>query len=95
MKDFIIPKKFNLMGDKWRVKYRKNFNIKRGLLGECASPERIITLDKGLEGQQLIDVFMHEVFHAILFSLDENELNANERRVDNISKLLGQFILQI
>lgn len=87
-------KEFTLGAIKWVVKQDNNRLDDLGLMGLCETPKSLISIYTDSFNANLIDQnIIHEVTHAILESMGENELSHNEKFVQNFSLLLHQFIV--
>lgn len=62
-----IPKSINIYGKKYKVKIKKGLKDDEGnsLSGLCQYDEAIISLDKDLTGDELMQTFLHECGHAV------------------------------
>ena len=90
-----IPSSFKLFATTIRVVFENNRMNDKRQYGEFCYGESMITLsttdgvDK-LSDDKIIDTFYHEKIHAILDSMHERDLSANEKFVDVFAKLLRQ-----
>ena len=93
-----IPKSYKLFGHTVKIKKCKN------LINEHEAIGRYIYLTNTIELQtktkitditesQIGHTFCHEVIHSWLTALNEHELNANEKFVDQMGGLLHQFLV--
>jgi hypothetical protein len=93
-KEKIISKSFTLFGNEWKVVYDKKRLDDLDLSGLCEFKNSTITLNK--QPDELKDfentTFIHELTHAILESMNEFELSANEKFIEIFSSLLYQYI---
>lgn len=63
-----IPKEFPIKGNIWQVKHR--WNLRLGdvpVSGLCDLEARTIWLDKALTKPEKPRVFLHELFHALVY----------------------------
>lgn len=77
-------KKFKLAGITWVVKRTSMAD-----LGSTNPDESVILINDKLEGQSYDVTLMHEVVHAILFTMGER--NHDERFVEGFAQLLYQY----
>jgi len=77
-------KKFKLAGITWVVK-----RTSMGDLGSTNPDESVILINDKLEGQSYDVTLMHEIVHAILFTMGER--NHDERFVEGFAQLLYQY----
>jgi len=88
-----IPKSFTLGGLDFTVKTGKV--VSEGNLGHTNFLKNELVVkefynDVPINKQQQEQCFYHELVHAILMTMNESELNENEKFVD----LFGQFLYQ-
>jgi hypothetical protein len=85
-------KEFTLGGIKWTIKEDESKLDELNLLGLCEFPLSLISIyHKGIDKKLVEQTIYHEVVHAILESIGENELSANDKFVQNFALLLHQF----
>jgi Zn-dependent peptidase ImmA (M78 family) len=77
-------KKFKLAGITWVVKRTSMAD-----LGSTNPDESVILINDKLEGQSYDVTLMHEIVHAILFTMGER--NHDERFVEGFAQLLYQY----
>lgn len=77
-------KKFKLAGTTWTVKRTSMPD-----LGTTNPDDAVILINDKLEGQAYEVTLMHEVVHAILFTMGEQ--NHDERFVEGFAQLLYQY----
>jgi hypothetical protein len=87
----VIPKKFCLMGHTITVKVvpEKEWADDE-TVGFWNSQNLTISVLGGLDDQRTQQIFCHELVHAILHCMAENDLNDNEKFVDVFGSLLHQ-----
>lgn len=83
-----IPSEFYLAGYKWTVVLTPNLNC----LGQCERDRCEIQLRKGLPRQVLEAAFLHELVHAIKYTMGDAGPH-NEQEVDGFANLLHQYLL--
>ena len=87
----MIPTTFQLGGRTWRVE--RGAKLKKKQFGDT-SPElaliRLSTKCKTDEDAEL--TFLHELMHAIAFTMGWDELNEDEMKIDAVAGLLRQFL---
>ncbi len=91
-----IPKQYELFGKTYKIVFNKTLIQDNDNCGECHYRTCRVMLQPPTAGldiptEKIEAVFFHELVHSILFELGENDLNANEKLVDGIGKLLHQF----
>lgn len=67
-----LPKEFMLKGKRWKLIYKWGLSARTGNDGLCVFSDRSIILDRSLTGEYKIDVFLHELTHALLFEAHIN-----------------------
>jgi len=83
---------FTIGGIKWTVKKDEARLNDLNLLGLCEFPKSLISIyDNGIDNNLVEQTIYHEVVHAILESIGENALSANDKFVQNFALLLHQF----
>jgi hypothetical protein len=82
-----IPKTFELAGAKWKVVQIEDF----ALLGQCLRDVRTIHLRKNTPTELKEQTFLHELIHAIKYTLGEE--NHDEQAVDVFAALLHQYMI--
>lgn len=91
----IIPKQFSLMGLSYSVEYNDDILRVDDLQGQHSPRELKIKLKKEDDYMHRCQVehnYFHELVHAILCTLCEDELNGNEKFVENFAGLLYQSL---
>lgn len=84
--------KFTLGGVQWNVEINNERLNDLRLLGLCEYSKSLITISSEIKSEDLTEeVLYHEVVHAILHTLDRNDLASNELFVQSFSTLLYQF----
>ena len=84
-----IPKTFELGGRTWRVKHLKG---KKRWWGRAKCGSCVIELAEHKTKQALRHTFLHELNHAILYTMARNKLFNDENFVDGHSSLLLQAL---
>lgn len=92
-----IPRKFKLFNTTYKVYFDNKRLNDRNEYGHSDYDTRTIVLStsnglKTLSDDMIKDTFFHELTHAILDSMNERKLSADERFVDVFGKLMRQFI---
>lgn len=89
--DAVIPKSFKLMGHTITVKIvpEKDWADDE-TVGFWNSQNLTISVLGGLNEGRTQQIFCHELVHAILHSMAEDDLNGNEKFVDVFGSLLQQ-----
>ena len=88
----MIPKSFNLMGHTITVKRVKEKDWSDDdAVGFWNSQNSTISVLDGLGDDKTQQIFCHELVHAILSNMAEDDLNNNEKFVDVFGSLLQQF----
>ena len=92
----MIPKSFSLMGHTVKVKIvpEKDW-ADDDTVGFWNSQNLTISVMGGLDDQRTQQIFCHELVHAILHSMAEEELNSNEKFVDLFGSILHQVWVTI
>lgn len=88
----LIPKKFKLGGTTWTVKELDHIP---GALGAANSQEAMIILLKSLPKEVKEQTFLHELNHAIMFSMGIPQPEHDEKFVDGFATFLHQYLQQI
>lgn len=84
------PRQFQLAGTTWRVVYCAPKHLP-GEYAHCDFESRIIRVQRGLAPELETAVFLHELLHAMLWTVgDENY--ADEAYVTARANLLHQFL---
>lgn len=92
----LIPRKFELGPHKYRIKFLKTLARRTGNWGLCTPAKQEILLqlpDKDVSESTIISTFFHELSHALMYEMGEEELYANEKFVDKLGVLLHQFFI--
>lgn len=85
---------FMLGGVKWTIKIDDKRLQDLGLLGLCEISKSLISLFEKDVNESIVDqTLYHELVHAILETMGETELSANDKFVQNFGMLLHQFIV--
>lgn len=88
----LIPKKFKLGGITWTVHELPSIP---NAMGACNHQEASIVLLKGLTQEIKEQTFLHELNHAIMFSMGIPQPEHDEKFVDGFATLLHQYLKQI
>ena len=92
-----IPKKFKLLGQTINVKFDNSLMFENNWLVVADYRKRIIGLQPDgkqnkIYNENLEHTYLHELTHWILHTMNEHELNQNEKFVDVFSGLLHQAL---
>lgn len=93
-----IPQQFRLAGKTWHVRELSDKDIERhpdggeDVFGLCLNGHSEILIRAGLPQQEREHTFLHELVHAMLYTLGWGRLNADEDRVDALAGMLHQFL---
>ena len=87
------------MGTIWKVKIVdkiEEFELGH-CYGTCDKHNQIIEIAKTFKDmacteEQMINVWLHELTHAVLFMIGEHDLNGNERFIESYSGLLTEAL---
>lgn len=91
MKQFKIPKQFDLAGATFQVFIKEGLS-KGGAHGQTHYDAAEVWIDKDLKPEDLKAItFYHELFHAIFATLGKEELKNDEGLVDSMGNLMWQF----
>lgn len=71
-----LPKKFHVKGKVWHLEYKWRLTTADGtpVDGLCMTGDRTILIDRLVEKDRKIEVFLHELNHAILFESHLGEM---------------------
>ena len=86
---FTIPKKFDLGGMTWKV---EQLDVIPGAMGATSNAEAIIVLLKSLPNEVKMQTFLHELAHAIMFSMGKSADQHDEQFVDAFATFYLQFL---
>jgi len=91
-----IPSQFSLMSQDIQVKFISDLHLKQQALGQSLFNEGLILIQKNTKAypmskDQQLQTFFHELFHFILYALNEHDKNTDERFVDLVGSMLHQF----
>lgn len=94
---FKIPKQFNIMAHTITVSLDDDIALDDHRWGEINYNKGTIKLSQELASKKfpkskVKDTFWHEVIHAILFYMDEAELNSNEDFISRFAYALNQVV---
>lgn len=89
--DLKIPKRFKIFGLTFKVTQPWKID-KDNSWGECSISKKSIKVKRSLNKEQKEITYLHEVTHAILDSLEYNELSHDEEFVERFSKALHQVL---
>ena len=81
-----IPKRVKILGQIYTVGYQSEMQDD---MGECDYQNNTITLLSGMPEEKMMQTFLHEIVHAIDFTMN---LNLKENQVDNMSVALYQIL---
>lgn len=85
-------RKFKLGGIQWIVKKDNKRLDDLRLLGLCEFNSSLISIyTKNIDKNLISQTIYHEVVHAILESMGESDLSANDKFVQKFALLLHQF----
>lgn len=88
-----LPKQFKLFGMTYKVEQPNKvlFNGE-SVLGQCVNDTHTIQVRKNLKRELKELTYLHEITHAILYSLEYNKLSEDETFVERFSKALHQVL---
>lgn len=92
----VIPKSLHVGGQEIEVRLVER--CKNNELGTCCVAQGFIEIARMYNREALVapsvqfNTFLHELTHAILDTMGENELSANERFVNTFSSFLAEAI---
>lgn len=84
-----IPKSVVLGGRVWQIK--RNVRMKRRL-GQTDGTHCIIKLAAGQSPESEQHTYLHELLHAICFTMGWDKLNDNETKIDALAGMLLQAL---
>ena len=87
-----VPDKFSLFGQDWRVLRVGDMEDRDKALGLMDVHEKRISLQSGLPDDIVGQVYLHELTHAVLSLMSEDELNDDEKFVDTFASLFHQAL---
>lgn len=91
MKQFKIPKQFDLAGATFKVLIKEGIS-KAGAHGLTHYDAAEVWIDKDLKPEDLKAItFYHELFHAMFNTLGKDDLKNDESLVDALGNLMWQF----
>lgn len=95
-----IPKEFELLGQKIKVKYRKTLIDKEEAYGIWIHDENTILLQQSttkypLSEDQIMQTFFHELLHACCDLAGYDKISSDERFINSVASILHQFIKQL
>ena len=86
----MIPKKVMILGEPWKIVIKDI----PGYEGLCDREEKVIYLDPSLSEANMIQTYLHEIFHAIWHRVSLNQTNIDpnlqEIIVDNFATWLAE-----
>lgn len=82
-----IPTEFQLGGFTWKVKTVKRLKDK---YGDCSLGKQVIRLRDGMPAQLMEQTFVHELVHAIKYTMGESD--HDEVHTDAFAALLHQYM---
>ena len=89
----LIPKSFQLFGTTYQVKQLpKVIYNGESVLGKYVPDTYTIEIRKNLKKQMKQEVYLHELMHAILLTLQYKKLGWDETFIERTSKALHQAI---
>ena len=91
------PSRFKIFGINWKIIDGTDYLENKGLYGECSYTEKLIRIAikaHGIErhSDDIQQTILHEIMHAILHSMNEDELSKNEKFVDIFASIFHQII---
>lgn len=97
LRDIKIPAQISLGGSMWTVEFDEKLCRDLGIYGRCEPSQTRIVLSKTAEGEpvsyeKLQSVYMHELVHSILHTIDEDELYTNEKFIETFAQTLLQAL---
>jgi len=92
----MIPKSFQIGGHTIKVEQTENIDPAESL-GECSLIKQYVKVAtkshyKNLPKTTIEHTYLHEIVHIILMMMNEDDLNNNEKFVDNFSGFLHQIL---
>lgn len=96
MKEFTIPKSFELFARKIDVRFRDDLMEESECIGRAIYQKSLIELQSSIKGAKsrdkgdITDTFFHELVHFILYAMADRELQGSEEFVSVFGRLLHQ-----
>lgn len=87
---FKIPSQIDLAGQTFSIVMDPNLRKLSGCCGQTHFDDNFIVIDPGLPPDTKGVTYFHELVHAILSTIGDEELNKNEAFVDTFGNLLWQ-----
>jgi len=88
----VIPKTFKIFGITFKVTQPWKLDKKDSHWGSCSISDKSIKVKRNLNQEQKEITYLHEITHAILDTLEYNDLSNDEDFVERFSKALHQVI---
>jgi len=79
----------------WTIKEVQDLRMSEYIFGDCNINNQVIRLDATISQEHKEQVLMHELLHACLYTMCEEELNGNEKFVNMLAHLLTQINQQL
>lgn len=79
----------------WTIKEVENNFSLNPVMAECQNYNQTILIDKNIPFTMKEQVLMHELLHAIGYTLDDERLINDESYVNTLSHILLQIIRQL
>lgn len=93
-----IPSEIIMLGETWKIKWDDNLLDKENCFGLTEPNSNVITLqtvNSKTPESKIIHAFIHELFHAMLFTINQEDLSYDDSFVDLISGLIQQVFNQL
>jgi Zn-dependent peptidase ImmA (M78 family) len=87
----IVLESIKIMGCDYAIVELDRISREGYVYGEVDHVEQVIKLSKELKPQLKAEILLHELIHAVLFKLGENELHDNERFINGMAAVLFQI----
>lgn len=87
--EFVIPKTFDLGGMTWEV---EELDVIPGCMGATSNADAKIVILKNLTNEVKMQTFLHELAHAIMFSMGKTADQHDEQFVDSFATFYLQFL---
>jgi predicted SprT family Zn-dependent metalloprotease len=91
------PKKLSILGSDWKIKYQTDVIDKYGAYGMCYFEQHLILIQRPTRKYPLTEAFIeatifHELSHVLLYTMNEEQLNQDEKFVELMGLCLHHMI---
>ena len=95
-----LPKRFQILGNEWKIEYCDNLYTQHGAWGMTDFNQNLVQIQRpngtvSTPQDHVMSTLCHEIFHVILHSMSYHDANKDEDFVDRVGASAWQILKTI